>query len=561
MANLSKTTLTFLSAFLFLSSIATLTAQDKKRYFVYLKDKQGIAYTLDKPEKFLTQRAIDRRKRQGIAFAQKDLPVNMTYVESIKAQGGRVWYASRWFNAVLVEATEADLAKIKALPFVKPQIDLLSPIRSATFSNKSPLTDATFKDKAGKEKHTFLAIDSAKNYGKAYNQAKMLEIPTMHKQGYRGQGMVIAVLDAGFENGDKVPFLTHLHEDGRILGTYNFVEGQENVYNTGNHGLEVLSCMGSYLLNKHIGTAPEASYYLFRTEDADTEYKVEEVNWLVAAEKADSLGADLINSSLGYTDFSDDSDYTYKDMNGKVSIASRAATLAASVGIIVVNSVGNEGGGDWKYMGAPADADSIISVGSVDGSKQRSYFSSYGPTYDKRLKPNLSAQGGSSSVGKINGNIGHNDGTSFSSPILCGMVASFWQAFPQLTNMEVIEILQQSASQASKPDTILGYGIPNLKLAYTIAQLKIANAKTGFHIFPNPLPDGQAIRIAFSEYYQGKKVKIEILSMKGNLLETAHVNKAGKQYEWNTTAKFPKGLYAIRVIEGKHAETRRWLKE
>lgn len=549
---------------LFLFSTHTSQAQNpnRKRYIVYLQDKTVGVYTLDKPEKFLTQRALDRRKRQNIKLTQRDLPINEEVVNAIQDKGARVWYTSRWLNAVLIEATEEELARVKTIAKVKPDIELVSPIRSATSNNPKPLTEPTFKNSAGKEKNSFLQIDSASHYGKALNQAQMLGVTDMHKRGYRGQGMYIAVLDAGFENGDKVPFLKHLHDDGRILGTYNFVEGQENVYNTGTHGLEVLSCIGSYQLGKHIGTAPEASFYLFRTEDAETEYRVEEFNWLVAAEKADSLGVDVINSSLGYTEFNSISqNYSYQDMNGKKSIATRAATWAASVGMIVVNSAGNEGGGDWRYVGAPADADSIIAVGAVDAMRKRAYFSSFGPTYDKRIKPNLCAQGDPASVGKANGNIGHNSGTSFSSPVLCGMVASFWQAFPQLTNMEIIDVLQQSGSQATKPDSILGYGIPNFKLAYEIAQIRVGKAKTGFHLFPNPLPQGQAIRLAFSEMYVGKKIKVELLDMKGSAVETITLEKAGKDYEWNATAKLPKGLYAVRVIEGKKAESRRWLKE
>ncbi len=548
--------------FIFLEASQMLQAQTRKRYVVYLTEKNTQAYSLDKPEKFLTARAIERRKRQNIVLNTRDLPVDEAIIKALKDKGARVWYASRWLNAVLIEATEDELAKVKTLPALKPEIELLSPIRSATATNPKPLTQATFKDRAGKEKNTFLQIDSPASYGKAFNQANMLGVPAMHKQGYRGQGMYIAVLDAGFENGDKVPFLKNLREDGRILGTYNFVEGQENVYNTGSHGLEVLSCIGGYELDKHIGTAPEASFYLFRTEDAETEYRVEEFNWLVAAEKADSLGVDVLNSSLGYTDYDlDAQDYVYADMNGKKSIISRAATWAASTGMIVVNSAGNEGWDSWKYIGAPADADSILTVGSVDSNKKRSYFSSFGPTSDKRIKPNLCAAGNPASVGKPSGAIGMNTGTSFSSPVMCGMVASFWQAFPQLTNMEIIEVLQKAGSQASKPDSILGYGIPDFNLAYQIAQLKIEKAKTGFHVFPNPLPTGQAIRLAFSESYVSKKLKVELVNMKGSVLESFTLNKATAHYEWDATAKLPKGLYAIRVIEGKKVEIRRWLKE
>jgi hypothetical protein len=566
MAKTSKIWRVLLGACLLLSTFSTAFAQERKRYIVYLQEKNTPSYTIDKPEKFLSARSIERRKRQNIAITKLDLPANEASVIAIANTGARVWYVSRWLNAVLIETDEKTLAKVKKLPQVKPNIEMVSPIRSATAGNPKPLVDASFKNKAGKEKNSFLQIDSAIHYGKAYQQAKMLDAQEMHKRGYRGQGLYIAVLDAGFENGDKVPFLQHLREDGRILGTYNFVEGQENVYNTGNHGLEVLSCIGGYQVGKFIGTAPEASFYLFRTEDASTEHKVEEFYWLVAAEKADSLGVDVINSSLGYTDFDDDAhDYTYKSMNGKTSIASRAATMAARVGIVVTNSAGNEGGGDWKYMGAPADADSILAVGAVEGTKKRAYFSSFGPTYDKRIKPNVVALGSPAVVGKTSGSIGYNSGTSFSSPIMCGMVASFWQAFPQLTNMDIIDVLQKSGSQAEKPDTVLGYGLPNFKRAYQIAQEKALKAKTGFHVMLTYSPEGQAesqakpLQIAFSEEFVGKKVKLELLDTKGSVAESITLEKAPKMYDWNATAKLPQGLYTVRIADTP--QVRKWLKE
>ncbi len=436
----------------------------QKKHLIYLKDKKGNGYSLEKPEVFLTTRALERRKKQGIKLEENDLPINSNYIEKIKKEGAKIWYTSRWLNAVMIEADENVLTNIKKLPFIAPQNTYLAPSKFS-FEKAERFTTLELKPL---EKS--LEIKSEKDYGDSYNQMKMVGATQMHKNNIRGKGMIVAIFDSGFENGNKVSFFEHLYKNTQVLGTFDFVLNKNDVYTVGSHGLKVLSTIASYDKNL-IGTAPEAHFYLFRTEDANTEYRVEELNWTIAAEKADSLGVDVINSSLGYTDFNDEKmSYTYKDMNGKTCMSSKSATLAATKGILVVSSAGNEGNDDWKYVSAPGDADLIMTVGAVNADGDCASFSSLGPTSDKRQKPNITAQGAPTVVGSPSGNIITNSGTSFSSPLMAGFAASFWSEFPYLKNSEVIEIIQLSGSKSKNPDYELGFGIPNYAKAKKIAE-------------------------------------------------------------------------------------------
>ncbi|MCU0444614.1 MAG: S8 family serine peptidase [Microscillaceae bacterium] len=456
----------FLLAFLCLQMA---WAQDAKRYLVYFKDKINTPYTLREPQKFLSARALQRRQKQNISLNSRDLPVNPQYVQNLRNQGFKIWYTSKWLNAAMLETDEVGLAKLQKLNFIKSDITLLTP-------RKSPSPKVATNEQATKTENPVKTLDikDISDYGNAANQIRMLGADLMHQQGFRGQGMWIAVFDSGFENAPKQPYLQHLFENNRILGTYNFVENTPNVYQVGTHGLQVLSTIAAYQKGKIIGTAPEAHFFLCRTEDTSSEYRVEEVNWLVAAEKMDSLGIDVINSSLGYNTFNDASmDYTHQTLDGNTALVTRAADWAAATGILVVNSAGNEGNDDWKYLSTPADADSILTVGATDRQGRYVGFSSLGLEQVTRIKPDIAAQGSMVLVGMSNGNTGLNSGTSFSSPLIAGFVSSFWQAFPQLSSQELIQIIRQSASQAQNPDNRLGYGVPSFERAYQIAQTKI----------------------------------------------------------------------------------------
>jgi subtilisin family serine protease len=465
------------AGFIFFLSFLILTqtsfAQDTKRYLVYLKDKKANPYSIKEPQKFLSKRAIERREKYKIELTTRDLPVNPTYIQQVNTLGAKIWYSSKWFNALVIETDDMGLGKIKKLPFVQNDIVLLT-TRKVNSNTKSLTIEPLNKEQnTNNYNQKPLNIIDLADYGYALNQAKMLGVPDMHQMGFRGKGMMIAVFDSGFENANKIPFFSHLFENKKIIGTYNFVENKEDVFNTGSHGLQVFSTIAAYEKGKFIGIAPEADFFLCRTEDANSEYRIEEINWLIAAEKADSIGVDVINSSLGYNTFDDENmNYTYKQLDGNTTFITKAADFAAATGMLVVNSAGNEGEDPWRYIGAPADADSILTVGAVNREGEYAKFSSLGPNAKGKLKPDVVSQGSPAFVIKPSGNVGQNFGTSFSSPIMAGFAAAIWQAYPKLNNMEIIQLIRESGHQAQKPDNYMGYGIPDFARIQQIYEKK-----------------------------------------------------------------------------------------
>ncbi len=434
------------------------------KYWVELTDKENSPYSVDRPTEFLSERAIARRKKQGISIQENDLPVNPAYVKAIEATGAQVLHTSRWFNAVTIRTTDESLIKeVEALDMVKSSRLLYKRMEFNTEKkNNSAMFELFLEAAAPKEP------DNDTKYGFSKTQVAQTKADKMHAAGFKGEGMVIAVLDAGFYKMYKMETFDHLRKEGRLLGTWDFVEGDSIVYEDDMHGMNVLSCMAAYTEYEMIGTAPGASYWLIRTEDATTENPIEEANWVAGAEMADSAGADLINSSLGYTNYDDKSmSYSYKDLNGS-SLISRAATMCARKGMIVCNAAGNEGNDDWHYVGVPADADSIVTVGGIDKNFKHSTFSSFGPTADGRIKPTVCAMATSTTVASSKNKFYPSQGTSFASPVMCGMIACLWQANPEATNMEVIRALEMSADRSRNPDNEYGYGVPNMEMANRI---------------------------------------------------------------------------------------------
>ena len=435
------------------------TVQSQNRYLVYFKDKAGTSYSTASPQQYLSARAIARRQRQHIAVSERDFPPNASYIQSIKNLGATVLYKTRWLNGVLVETNSTTLSQILALPFVKG-IEGNGDIRNARVSAENRSNNKT--DKWG--------TTTAEGYGFSENQVKMLCADSMHSAGYRGEGMLIGVLDGGFQNANLHPSLQPLFNENRVLSTFDFVDNETDVYDDHSHGTNVLSCMASYMPDTLIGTAYKASYVLLRTEDDATETKIEEAYWVFGAEYADSLGVDVINSSLGYSEFDNPAqNYTYSQMNGDVALSTRGADLAAQAGILVVVSAGNSGNSPWQYITAPADGDSVLAVGAVNPAGIRTSFSSIGPSADGRVKPDVAAQGSFVVVATPSGSYAYSQGTSFAAPLLAGMAAGFWQAHPNLTNVQVMNYLKQSGTQAQSPDYLLGYGIPNFKKADALA--------------------------------------------------------------------------------------------
>ena len=485
----------------------------QNQYFVLFKDKANSPYSVSRPKEFLSDRSIKRRTNQKITITERDLPPNPSYLTEIVKTGAKVLYKSRWINGALIQTDAVTLTKILNLSFVRG-LEGKGDIRNARLNEGDQTTNT--KDKFGNEG----ILDN----GLSQTQLAMLGADKMHTKGYHGEGMLIGVLDSGFLNANKLSFFNDLLNDKRVIGTWDFVNNEPNVYNDHNHGTNVLSCMAAFENSRIVGTAYKASYLLLTTEDVASETKREEANWLFGAEMADSVGVDVINTSLGYTEFDNPiQNYKYTDMNGDRALATRAADWAAQVGILVVASAGNDGSGSWKYIGTPADADSIIAVGAVSSSQNIASFSSYGPSADGRVKPELSAQGSNTTIGNTNGTVGLSSGTSFSSPLMAGFAASFWQAFPNLTNMQVREYLIRSASQYTNPDNRVGYGIPNFDKAYELAELEsLINElkKSGQEVivFPNPINDGSSTKVWVLKNDAGTNFEYSISDLTGKIL-------------------------------------------
>lgn len=482
----------------------------QNQYLVLFKDKANSPYSISRPKEFLSDRSIKRRTNQNIALTERDLPVNQAYLNEVSKLGAKVIYKSKWLNGALIQTDATTLNKILALSFVRG-LEGKGDIRNAR--QDSDNQTFTTKDK--------FENDGITDNGLSQTQLAMLGADVMHQKGFHGEGMLIGVLDSGFLNANQLTFFKDLFNDKRVVGTWDFVNNEVNVYNDHNHGTNVLSCMAAFEDSRIVGTAYKASYLLLRTEDVSSETKREEANWLFGAEMADSVGVDVINTSLGYNQFDNSAqDYKYSDMNGDRALATRAADWAAQTGILVVASAGNEGSSAWKYIGTPADADSIIAVGAVASTRNIASFSSYGPSADGRIKPELSAQGAGTVVGNTNNTVGTSNGTSFSSPLMAGFVASFWQAFPKLTNMQVREYLIRSASQYDSPDTRVGYGIPNFEKAYEIAELEVLIAelkKTGQEVvvFPNPFTDPQGVKVWVLKDDAGQNFEFSLVDITG----------------------------------------------
>ena len=490
------------------------------KYLIYFRDKANSPYSVAQPQAYLSARAIQRRTRQGIAVLPRDLPVTPSYVAQVKAVPGvQLWYTSRWFNAAVVVCDESVLPALNALPFVRS-----SQVLNLTETSPSGIKPEPEEVVASATATTTEAAVPA-DYGNAYVQANMIGAVRMHDAGFRGEGIQIAVFDGGFPGVNTAAPFAPLRTENRIASTFNFVEKNTSVYVRSNHGTNTLSTMGASQTSLFIGTAPKATYRLFITEDTNSETPIEEANWLIAAEYADSAGVDVISSSLGYTTFDNTAQsHTYAEMNGRTTIVSRAATVAARVGMLVCNSAGNDGAGTWRYIGAPADADSIISVGSVTAALVRSSFSSYGPTADGRIKPDLAALGSSAAVITPTGASARSSGTSFACPILAGMAAGFWQANPRLTAQQVISFLKRSGTQALAPDNSLGYGIPDFVRAWNLANPNIplatrarASAQPQLLVYPNPSHDEELALLLPTEL-RGQALQVRIYDVRGALV-------------------------------------------
>ena len=541
---------------LLLMTVGFVYSQDDiiyPNYIIKFTDKNGTPFSIDNPEEYLSTRAIERRNRQNIAVNVSDLPINPDYVQAIIDAGALVRNKLKWFNSVSAKIPNSSVMnQITALSFVS-EVKLVS----SDGVGKTPV-GMQEKDLVSSKEVTLIpkSINDL-NYGESYNQINMINGTQLHADGYLGQNILIAVFDGGFGFANEMTAFDSLWMNDKIIGTRDFVVPGGDVFDFDEtasvHGSWVLSAMGAYIDNHLIGTAPKANYYLIRCEDTrdpGSEYLMEEYYWTDAAEFADSIGADIISASLSYFDafYDPQFNHSYEEMDGNTTPITKAADMAASKGIFMVNSNGNQGSSSWYYMGAPADGDSVLSIGAVDASGNYASFSSHGPTYDGRIKPDVTAQGENPVLADIEGGITTDfSGTSFSTPIIAGMVACLWQANPTANNYQMLLAIRQSASVYTNPNADIGYGIPDFKVADQIVKemvgiiTPLAN-EINVKISPNPFLN--QIQLEFNEPIT-TSITATVYDMHGQLIyreiiheQTSMINELG-----NTAP----GVYYLRL--------------
>lgn len=506
--------LKFIAGFLFTFCACFLQAQNVNRYMVFFKDKEHNTFSLSRPQEFLSSRALERRVRQQIPLNLQDLPVSPAYVKKTESAGAEVFYRSRWFNAVLVEADEEKVAELKEIPEV---LDVLFIAPGSKLVKKKLKAE---NDRKNSKQKTQAVPENFQN--------NVLGVPQMQEEGFMGRGKIIAVLDGGFTATDQLPYFGHLFADGKLVAQHDFTTSTQDVFRYSSHGTKALSTISAVDSAVFIGIAPGAGIILAVTEDVGSEYVIEEYNWLLAAEWADSAGADVISASLGYNTFDDPSmNYSYQDLDGKTTVSARAAGMAAERGMIVVVSAGNSGNEAWKYIVTPADADGILAVGAIQEDSRIARFSSRGPSADKRVKPDVVALGHKTIVAEVSGGFTIGYGTSFAAPQIAGFAASVWSAFPELSSGELREFILQSGNQASRPDSVYGWGVPffpGLKTA--VLSKRSMSAYEKVRIYPNPVLEG-FVYVEFLEK-PAKDVRVNLFSSTGQqLMDQEKLSGAG----------------------------------
>lgn len=503
-------------------------------YWVYFTDKADNGYSYEEAGEFLSERSIQRRAWQGLGVGLSDEPVTQAYVDTLVALGVEVRHISRWLNGLaMVNADEDLFHKVLAKPFV----DTLPwvPESQTLWFPPRPIGDR-FEPP--------LETPPDYQYGIATEQIVQVDMDQLHQEGYTGRGVWVAVLDAGFRNVDTLPSFKSMIDEGRLLGTRNFVNDSSVFRLVNSHGMYVLSIIGANWNGNMMGTAPGASYFLCSTENVHSETRIEEIAWVEGAEYMDSLGFDVFNTSLGYSDFdSTQYDYTYKDMDGESTFISRAASLLADKGIILCNSAGNEGRSSWYWITAPSDAKNIICVGAADSTGTIASFSSRGPSYDGRVKPELVAMGRATGIQFGNGGLARGSGTSFSSPVMTGSVASLWQAFPETPAREMIQNIRNTGDRFYNPDATYGYGIPSFIKAYlTINGSRLNYTSTGMNIYPNPA--SEFIRLDIPELGQAEYM-LKLYDINGRIVLKEPVLLPG---EVRLSDRLVPGLYILQVV-------------
>lgn len=534
----------------FLWSSAVAQVGDN-RYLVFFGDKLGTPYSIEQPEDFLSERAIMRRVDQNIPITEEDLPVNPEYIDDVRELGElEVIYSLKWFNAILIETQDPEV-----IGLIEELDEVIGTQISHVIEDGHPVEVLTDK-----------TISFPKNnysYGPSFNQINMINGIPLHEAGYTGEGVWVGVFDGGFSFANQDLSLQALMNSDRVLGTKNFVDGNDDVYQRSTHGSYVLSTMAGNLEDSLIGTAPDASYLLCITEDVQVERRIEEANWAAAAEYADSVGIDVINTSLGYTLFdSDEESYTYEDLDGSTTIITRASNIAAEKGMLVVTSAGNSGNSPWFYIGAPADGDNVLAVGAVRPDETIASFSSRGPRVDGAVKPNIVAQGQATVLANLGDGIRTANGTSFSSPVIAGMAASLWQAVPQATSQELFDAIEQSAHLYQNPNDSLGYGIPDFQVALVELQNitgteDMSSMQNDLTIYPNPLTEGEMLTFKVPEGF-GSQITLELFDITGKMVMNRRIPAYDGLAGLQSMPFLNSGFYlvSIRGESGRQATTK-----
>lgn len=503
----------FFFVLLFCQMVSFAQSEDA---WVYLIDKENVSNALANPINILTQKAIDRKNKHGVTIDYKDVPVNEAYITLLKnATGITVKAKSKWFNAVHVRGTEQNINNLLSNPAFT-FIDYID------FADKSLNSKSSSHNKVITQNDKFILENTFVNfnYGNTQNQVEMIQVDDLHLDDFTGEGVTIAVLDASFTNVNTMGAFQRLRDAGDLLGGYDFVDRTQDVYAYNptpaniSHGTQVLSCMAGFILNTYVGTAPDASYYLFRTEDGNDENPVEESYWVEAVERADSLGVDIINTSLGYKDYAPNyPNYSYSsnDMDGNTAFITKGSNMAFEKGLLLVTSAGNSGS---SGVAAPADSQYVLSIGAVDATGDYAWFSSVGSITQPSQKPDVVARGELAYMVNVNNTIVQNNGTSFSAPIMSGGIACLMQALPNKTNAEIMQLVRESGSQFSTPDYEIGFGIPNLYQALGAALSSNDFNENSFRIYPNPATSKIFVNLA-SNVNEGS---LELFNVLGELV-------------------------------------------
>ncbi|NMC39464.1 MAG: S8 family serine peptidase [Bacteroidales bacterium] len=542
---LSEKRLTAIAVLIFIFSFNILTPQEPSGSFfyrIYFRDKGKKEISDYTPGELVSTRSVERRIRNGIPnIDNKDIPVADEYLNEISRKGLKLHCTSKWMNTALFESDQPNASdSIISLSFVSDVRIVKTAVKSTSLPGKLDLR----------------ASNAGNN--QAGNHLLQTNGYLLHESGFTGTGVLIAILDAGFAGSESINSLNDIRQRNGIKATYDFIEKKQNVYDHHNHGTAVFSILSGNIPGSLDGSAPGSDYILLRTEDETSEFPSEEDFWVAGAEFADSAGADIINSSLGYFEFDDPSmNYKYSEMDGNSTFISAAADIAASRGILVVSSAGNERTGSWKYLTAPADADSVIAVGAVDRNGVIASFSSSGPTFDRRIKPDVVAQGVTMPF-QVKDNVERGSGTSYSCPVITGLCACLMQAVPEATAFEIMTSLRSSSDRYNIPDTLYGYGIPDMSAALQSLQAKyqpsgLENTVT----FPNPFRDELTIYFKFNPEW----LRVEIISISGTLIYRREYNHyISRWLLLDDIGRIPPGLYFIRLHTSAGKEVHKIIK-